>query len=301
VIRQSIQTVGVTAASSSPAWTAKDGLATLGPYASVLIRELDDVFRGWGADRGALEVSYPGALPVEDLQGIDYFKNFPHLGTAMAGLAPDSIHLYVDDGLTGAAAVPPEHLDESRFILPSAACYPVYFNLRDTELDRDLLITTQASCYRNETSHNSLTRLWNFHMRELVFVGALDSAQAHLDHFRERVATFADGLGVALRLETATDPFFRPNDPRAMMQKIQPVKWEFVFGENCAIASLNSHRNFFGERCSITQNDGSLAFTSCVAFGLERWIHALSESFDGDLVAATAAVQAQGRDSLDHI
>lgn len=300
MIRQSTRTVGGTAASSSPAWTASDGLATLGPHASALIRELDDVFRGWGVQRGALELIYPGALPVQDLQGIDYFKNFPHLGTAMAGLAPESIHHYVDDGLDG-SSVPAEHLDESHFILPSAACYPVYFNLRDSELDGDLLITTQASCYRNETSHNSLTRLWNFHMREVVFIGTLDSAQAHLDHFRDRVAVFADSLGVALRVETATDPFFRPNDPRAVMQKIQPVKWEFVFGADCAIASLNSHRNFFGERCSITQNDGSLAFTSCVAFGLERWIHALSESFDGDLAAATAAVRAQGRGSLDDV
>jgi hypothetical protein len=45
-----------------------------------------------------------------------------------------------------------------------------------------------------------------------------------------------------------------------------------AFGE-IAIASLNLHRNFFGERLSIAF-DGQPAFTSCVGFGLERWLWA---------------------------
>jgi hypothetical protein len=58
-----------------------------------------------------------------------------------------------------------------------------------------------------------------------------------------------------------------------------PVKEEFVFGDSLAIASVNFHRNFFGERCAITLPDGGPAFTSCVAFGLERWLAALADHF----------------------
>ncbi|MGI8626082.1 MAG: hypothetical protein ACR2J5_05850 [Geodermatophilaceae bacterium] len=254
------------------------------------MRQLDGAFRGWAAEQGAIEVSYPGVLAVDSLESIDYFKNFPHLGSAVSRLSSASLGGYADQCLQP-VSLPPGHLEEVRFMLPSAACYPVYFDLQDTRLDADLLVTTKASCYRNEEEHHSLKRLWNFHMREVVFIGGMDAALAHLDHFRQRVTGFAADIGLLLKEETATDPFFRPSGPRALMQKMDPVKWEYVFGTDCAIASLNFHRNFFGDRCSITQR-GASAFTSCVAFGLERWIYALSETFGGDLIAAGDVVRA---------
>ena len=74
------------------------------------------------------------------------------------------------------------------------------------------------------------------------------------------------------------------------MQKLFPQKEEMVYGRSLAIASLNFHRNFFGERCGIRTADGEPAFTGCVAFGIERWLHALLERFAGDAGAATRAV-----------
>jgi hypothetical protein len=88
-----------------------------------------------------------------------------------------------------------------------------------------------------------------------------------------------------LETQVATDPFYQPQDGRGVMQKLTPVKEEFVYGATVAIASLNIHRNFFGERCSIRTGDGNLAFTSCVAFGLERWLHALLDRFGDPSVA----------------
>ncbi|WP_165818518.1 hypothetical protein [Frankia canadensis] len=56
-----------------------------------------------------------------------------------------------------------------------------------------------------------------------------------------------------------------------------------------AIAFTNLHRTFFGERAEIAL-DGEPAHTSCVAFGLERWLHVLGGRFAGDWDAAHAAV-----------
>ena len=63
------------------------------------------------------------------------------------------------------------------------------------------------------------------------------------------------------------------------MQQLFPVKEEFVYNGSLAIASVNFHRNFFGERLDIRTGDGAYAFSGCVAFGLERWISALGDHF----------------------
>ena len=73
--------------------------------------------------------------------------------------------------------------------------------------------------------------------------------------------------------------------------KLFPVKEEFVVN-GLAIGSVNYHRNFFGERCDIKAGDDT-AHTSCLAFGVERWVHTLTDRFGG-ADAAVAAVEALG-------
>src|SRR5262249_8786797 len=158
--------------------------------------------------------------------------------------------------------------------LPSAACYNIYLHLQGTTLEAARYITTVATCFRNESSFNDLQRLWSFSMREIVCLGTADEVQRHLKAFKERILAFAAGLGLGLAIEVASDPFYQPQGARATLQKLFPQKEEMVYGGTLAIASLNFHRNFFGERCAIHTADGAPAFTGCVAFGIERWLHA---------------------------
>jgi len=161
-----------------------------------------------------------------------------------------------------------------------------------TELDRPLYVTTVASCFRNEQRYDDLRRLWGFTMREIVCIGTRDEVQAHLTAFKRRVLGFGERLGLGLAVEVGSDPFYQPQSARALLQQVFPQKEEFLYGGAVAIASVNFHRNFFGERCRIKTHDGQLAFTGCVAFGLERWLHALLNRFDQDAGAAAAAVAA---------
>jgi seryl-tRNA synthetase len=64
-----------------------------------------------------------------------------------------------------------------------------------------------------------------------------------------------------------------------------------VYDGSLAIASVNFHRNFFGERCRIRTADEKFAFTGCVAFGIERWIQALLEVFRDDTEAIASAIR----------
>ena len=252
-----------------------DGRATLGPVALGLRTDLDRRFARWGVGSGAVETAYPSVLTVDELAGLDYFDNFPHLASVVTGLGPD-----------GGPELP------ARYALPSAACYSAYLDLSGSALAAPVRVTTVTSCFRREERYEGLRRLYGFSMREIVCVGPRETVLDFLGEFRKRVASYLDALGLPYELAAATDPFFDPSGARSVMQKLFPVKEEFRYGGSLAIASLNFHRNFFGERCRITLPDGGPAFTGCVAFGLERWLAALGEHFGADPERASAALAA---------
>ncbi|MET9348237.1 hypothetical protein ABZY67_16295, partial [Streptomyces termitum] len=74
---------------------------------------------------------------------------------------------------------------------------------------------------------------------------------------------------------TADDPFYDKGGSRAKLMALDPVKHEFSTPDKTAIASVNRHRNFFGERLGITAGSHGTAYSACVAFGVERWVHAM--------------------------
>ncbi|WP_042433049.1 hypothetical protein [Streptacidiphilus anmyonensis] len=269
--------------------TGSDGapaLAILGPQATRLVKELDRVFAGWGLAAGAEEISAPPLFPVTDLEKFDVYTNFPHLAFVAGSLDLADDRFKPVEGRFGAGAV-----SEARYGLSHATCYGAYLFHEGEQVADDTLVTLVNRCFRNEDHYGGLRRLASFQMREIVALGAYEHTRQVLAGFTERIQSFAAALGIDLRREAAGDPFFQRDDGRALMQKLSPVKYEFQYGD-LAIASVNTHRNFFGERCGIRLESGEHAYTSCVAFGLERWLAVLTEHFGADLDAALAAVRA---------
>lgn len=297
----------VTVTSTGPGWSVRDGLVTLDEPAVVLRNALDAVFTRWGAEAGARQRSYPPLLRADDLRTLDYFRNFPHLGSPVTRIRPDRRAAYAahpaeaeapagtagTSGTSGATALPAADLADATHLLPSAACYGCFVDLTGSSGDRPVLISTVAQCFRNEDHHDGLRRLWGFTMRELVCVGSAEAVRAHLDRHRERILAFGGSLGLSLDRQPATDPFFQKDGARTVMQLLAPVKEEYLHTDGTALASTNNHRNFFGERRGI-DHAGRPAYTGCVAFGLERWVHALGDLFEGDLAAAHRAVRRAG-------
>jgi hypothetical protein len=277
-------------------WSVRDGLATLDEPALELRAALDAVFVRWGTEAGARQQSYPPLLRADDLRTLDYFRNFPHLGSAVTRIRPNrlSAHATAEPDDPDAGALPAADLADAAHLLPSAACYGCFVHLTGTSSDTPVLLSTVAQCFRNEDRHDGLRRLWGFTMRELVCVGSAEAVRDHLDRHRARILALGGALGLELDRQPATDPFFEKDGARTVMQLLAPVKEEYLHTDGTALASTNNHRNFFGERRAIT-HAGAAAFTGCVAFGLERWVHALDDRFAGDLAAARQAVVQAGR------
>lgn len=261
-------------------YSVDQGLATFGPDMVRIRALLDARFLEWARSCQADPMLFPPLMRVKDLSRFDYFKNFPHLAASVTKIAP--ANLEAEYAVKASVEeIRREHMESSEHVLPSAACYNIYLFLRETKLERPARITTIASCFRNEAEYDGLARLWGFSMREIVCIGSLDEVQAHLRSFKEKIQGFLGELGLPFDIKAASDPFFQPMNPKARMQLLFPTKEEFVYGESLAFASLNFHRNFFGERCRIQTADGAPAYTGCVAFGLERWLHALLGHFKG--------------------
>jgi hypothetical protein len=247
-----------------------DGLAVLGPAEIALRKEIEAEFAEWISGFGAVEVELPRLISIDDAAAIDYFHNFPQLGLTVSGLAePDAV---ARRAKAGDPEVTAADLEAPRYVLPSAACYGLYFALRGIQVPEITLYTLRGNCFRRETHYTGLDRLLGFTMREVVAVGGRDAVEEFLISAHQVLRTGARRLGIEADLRPATDPFFEPDGARAKMQRLFPVKHELVSDRGVALASANFHRNFFGDRCGIRLSDGESAYTGCLGFGIERWI-----------------------------
>ncbi|WP_034090854.1 aminoacyl--tRNA ligase-related protein [Streptacidiphilus albus] len=266
-----------------------NGLGVLDGSQLRVLRAIDAVFRRLAEGWDAPEFRFPFLMRCEDLDRFDYYDNFPHLGLAATRLDPERLGGLLKGAERPLERIPAEVMEPTAFALPSAACYSIYVNLAGSTLPAEGTVrTTVGTCFRNETHYEGLQRLLGFSMREIVCVASEDVAKNHLLRAKDAVTTLFAELGLDFKLEVATDPFFDKNGGKAKMQRLFPVKEEFVVG-GLAVGSVNYHRNFFGERCGI-QAGADTAHTSCLAFGLERWVHVLTERF-GSAEAAASAVE----------
>lgn len=264
------------------------GIAILGPPEASLLRVLDNVFAQWATEAGANEISAPPVYPVDDLEKFDVYSNFPHISLVASSLRLPSPGPHEGN-------FNPDHMASADLGLPTAACFGAYLFFEGSRVSSTTLVTLVNRCFRGENHFDGLRRLLSFHMREIVALGSYEHTQDFLARSRDAIESFLHSLSLHFVVKAASDPFFERGGSRALLQRIQPVKYEFQV-DDLAIASINTHRNFFGERCRITtEPDGGVAFTSCVAFGLERWISVLLDQY-GSAERAYAEVQRAARE-----
>ncbi|HZS40683.1 MAG TPA: hypothetical protein VFF06_27810 [Polyangia bacterium] len=262
------------------------GLA--GP-ALALARTLEQQCARLGRERfGAVEQTYPALIPAEVLGRCGYFSSFPQAVSLVAHLVED--YDLIEEFRQANAQTPQLTIPRASAIptpeacLTPAVCYHCYQSLEGAKLDeRGHTVTSLGKCFRYESKNiTGLDRLWDFTMREVIWVGteAWVTAQraAAIDAVAEQVAEW----DLDCVVETANDPFFPTvHATKTYWQVRSDLKFELRLavepgagGEPRTIAagSFNLHENFFGKTFGITAADGQPAFTGCVGWGLERWV-----------------------------
>jgi hypothetical protein len=253
-----------------------------------LAGECDRAFLTLASIWDAQEETHPATLPAADLARANYLRSFPHQATFAVHLDPaeDNLDRFVAGIRADEQQVELTRTAPVQEVLTPAACYHVYESRQGARLDSASYITTRNTCFRTEEAYVPLHRQRAFTMREIVCLGPA----AQVDEFTEHALLAARALIAELDLPAdwlpATDPFFRPREnPGYLMQLVTPVKREAVYlvggTSPLAIASVNRHGDHFGEALGIEVAGEPMA-SGCAAFGLERWLLAITDRHGAD-------------------
>jgi len=271
-----------------------EGIFTIGPLLSRLIDFFDRQFVDLANSFNAEPRRFPTLIPAQFMERVHYFRAFPHSLSFVTHLRED---LEVIDRFSETAACeqgslnsPLESFARIKTLLSPAVCYHHYLALADKPLVEGKSITTAVgSCFRYEAINlTSLERLWNFTMREVIFVGSKEFVLENREMARQRMEPFFKVLGLAYRVESANDPFFIGEfRKQAAFQSAFQLKFEIrallpYRNSTLAVGSYNYHQDFFGRNLNITLPDGTPVHTGCAAFGLERMAFAFVSQYGLD-------------------
>jgi len=280
-----------------------EGIYAFGPLLSRLMEFFESQFISLADSFDAAPYRFPSLIPAGYLERVGYFSSFPHSLTFATHLRED---LEVIDQFAHSAAceagelnVPLESFAPVQSLLSPAVCYHLYFALADQPLPNGQAVATAVgNCFRYESINlTSLERLWNFTMREVIFVGTKDFVLQSRETARQRMERAFASVGLAYRVESANDPFFIGEfRKQAAFQSAFQLKFEIrarlpFKNSTLAVGSYNYHQDFFGRHLNIALPDGSPAHTGCVAFGLERMAYAFLAQYGLDPAAWPPPVQ----------
>jgi len=244
----------------------------------------DSVLAEWERQWDPRELLTPTLVPAGVLAKCDYFRSFPNTVTFACHLQPEAGVLsrfcarYNGkpgvDGEALADMAPPEAC------LSPAVCYHVYHRNQGATLpENGLIYNVRGKCFRYEASNlRELTRLWDFTMRELVFLGTRESVLEQRERCVKVVGAFFDHLGLAAEIRTASDPFYIAPDAasKTYFQLTAETKYEVSAllpdEQRLAVGSLNYHTDFFGRAFEIHIKGTGYAHSVCIGFGLERLV-----------------------------
>jgi seryl-tRNA synthetase len=270
------------------------GIYTLGPLISGLIGYFESRFMALADSFSATPYRFPTLISAKFLDRVNYFKAFPHSLSFVTHLREDlgtidqfAQHTHWEgEGLNSS----PDSFAKIEVLNSPAVCYHWYFSLADQQLKSDHLVgTAVGNCFRYESSNlTSLERLWNFTMREIIFIGKGDYVLEQREVGRQKMTRILEELGLAYQVESANDPFFIGEfRKQAAFQSAFQLKYEIraslpFSGKTLAVGSYNYHQDFFGRNLNISLPDGSPIHTGCIAFGLERMAYAFLAQYGLD-------------------
>jgi seryl-tRNA synthetase len=253
----------------------------LGPSIAALVRRLDDLVVQTFAEFEPAAYQFPSLIGGDVLDRCRYLRNFPSSLTLVTHLRED-LDLLQEFARTAqwsndAVEFSVGAQSKVECLLSPSVCFHWYAWLSGADLSSPFRsITALGKCFRYESSAlEGLERLWDFSMREVVFVGSPEFVRKRRDRCIELAGDLLDRLGLGFEIATATDPFFVDSYAvQAAFQQGFELKHELLAdlpysGRQLAVGSVNFHQDFFGRSFGIKAL-GEHAETACIGIGLER-------------------------------
>ncbi|HUH48695.1 MAG TPA: amino acid--[acyl-carrier-protein] ligase [Mycoplana sp.] len=258
--------------------TGVDGLyGRSGQFEDVIVAFERLIDRVGGAD-GAEAMRFPPGMNRAYFEQSGYMKSFPQLaGTVHSFCGNELDHMSLLKCMEVGEEDWTKDQEATDIVLTPAACYPLYPTVarRGRISMQGALFDLQSYCFRHEPSQDP-ARQQLFRMREYVCMGT----ERHVTDFRQswmdRGVQMMKEVGLDVTIDVANDPFFgRAGKMLANNQRDQNLKFELLIpitsvAKPTACMSFNYHQDAFGAKWELYLEDGSVAHTACVGFGLER-------------------------------
>jgi seryl-tRNA synthetase len=234
----------------------------------------------------AKDSHFPAMVDADTLHKCGYFDSHPNAVTFLGNVVEDfdAIEEFrrANSCSEGALLPQQDHIHIDGMCLNPAACFPCYPTLAGQNFEEGKAYTWLGRVFRYESRNiNGLDRLYEFNVRELVFVGSEDYVRACRAKALPLVEELASFIDIDCQVQTATDPFFATvSAAKKFWQAAQEVKNEIKIPalsndgtkKMLACGSINLHGNFFGKRFGFDCANGEPAQTGCVGLGIERWM-----------------------------
>lgn len=239
------------------------------------LKILDKFFEKVAEKYGAEYYHIPAMIDADVLKKCGYLSSFPHHLTLASYIDPKQYDELAIEGKMDASYV----RNSNMYFTPSA-CLHFYPMLEGKKIDKKV-ITTRARVYRYEENRfDGNCRLWDFTVREIVFVGENKFVIESLKSFEEITIKLIEKIGLAGSIVRSHDYFYPSvqNNFKSRLQFSNSLKNELrvtINQKEVAIASFNTHGYHFSKPFNF-DNSGTTV-SGCVGYGLERWIAALSE------------------------
>jgi seryl-tRNA synthetase len=235
---------------------------------------------------GATEYRYPTLIATETMRRCGYVSSFPQLMMFVSRLHADvDVYREFIAGLADGGELGPllhSNSSDVDHCLPPTMCYHTFAQLSDGPLPGGpAVFTSRGKSFRHESRYSrSLERLWDFTIREIVFLGTRDEVLQSRARLMELTYELADELGLTGYCEVANDPFFISEDTpqRLWSQRLLQLKYELRLPlddqRDVAVCSFNYHEKFFASAFGITSPSTDEVHSACAGFGLERFAYA---------------------------
>ena len=270
------------------AYEVGEGQVCVGAPFIALMDYFDRQLRAIAVDLlGGREYRYPTLIPTEVLDRCGYFNSFPQYLMFVTRLHSDvDTYRQFLDSYKATGDVREFALSQCQnldYCLPPTMCFHTYHQFRNTQFapGENRVVTAKGKSFRFESRyHRTLERLWDFTIREIVFMGSREHVLECRQTFMRHAFQLMEQLGMTGFCEVANDPFFCNEDTAAKIwsQKMLELKYELranvTQDRTIAVGSFNFHEEFFGHSFHIQRDDNDWIRTGCVGFGLERLTYA---------------------------
>lgn len=262
-----------------------DGCISFSGIGVMLFDFFDTYFSSILCDEEVNCVQFPTLLNVDTVARTNYFSTSPQymIFCSKVRESMDSYenlyNKYVDKEIESALSYP-------QYSLSPSACFHLYQSIQGKVLEKECIFTMRQNVFRNEGRLNwsDIERLQDYHVREIVMIGAHNFVYQKREKFVEKSKKLLDDLNLSYSIEVATDPFVLPIMQRyKKIQFANKVKYEMKLNtspnKSIACGSFNFHGTAFSDKFGFSVLNTVNTESGCIGFGIERLIIAFLKQY----------------------